>query len=71
MTLLSLVLLTPKVKIIWDDYVAQKKQGKDPIFRPSQLNIENAELWESIADEYEGKQITPNFQQSPEAIKTN
>ncbi len=68
-TLLSLVLLTPKVKIIWDDYVAQKKQGKDPIFRPSQLNIENAELWESIADEYEGKQITPDLQQTP-AYKT-
>ncbi len=57
-TLITLILLTPKVKVIWDDYVTQKKQGKDPIFRPSRLNIENAELWESIADHYEQQQDT-------------
>ena len=56
-TLLTIVLLTPKVRLIWNDYVAQKKQGIDPVFRPSKLNIENAELWESIADHYENKTL--------------
>lgn len=55
-TLITLMLFVPTVKKVWDDYVAQKAEGKDPIFRPSKCGIKNAELWEEIADEYEAQE---------------
>ena len=47
-----LLLIKPSVKLC-RDYCEQKKQGLDPIFRPSKVGIKNADLWEEIADEYE------------------
>lgn len=35
------------------DYTEQKKAGKDPIFYPHDLGIENAEFWHEIDKEYE------------------
>ncbi len=54
-TLLTLLYFIPVTKILFNDYYSQKKEGKDPIFRPSKYGIKNAELWEEIADEYEAK----------------
>ena len=53
--MITTLMLTPTVKKIWEDYVAQRKEGKDPIFRPSKCGVKNAELWEEIADKYEAK----------------
>ena len=35
------------------DYSIQKKEGKDPIFHPDNLEIKNAEFWHDIEKEYE------------------
>ena len=38
---------------VWNDYEKQFKDGKDPIFRPDNCGIKNADLLNEIADEYE------------------
>lgn len=55
LTLLTLLFFIPTTIKIYKDYFQQKAEGKDPVFRPSRCGIKNAELWEEIADEYEGK----------------
>lgn len=52
-TLIAVLFLFPVVRKVWVDYEKQFKTGKDPIFRPSNCGIKNADLWEKIADEYE------------------
>lgn len=52
-TLIAVLFLFPVVRKVWVDYEKQFKAGKDPIFRPSNCGIKNADLWEKIADEYE------------------
>lgn len=51
----ALLVLSPKAIKILKDYERQKKLGIDPVFEPSDLGIENAELWEEIANEKYGE----------------
>ncbi|WLR42582.1 alanine/glycine:cation symporter family protein [Bacillus carboniphilus] len=49
MTLINLVAIALLGKVAFNvlkDYEKQRKEGKDPVFDPSQLNISNAEAWE-------------------------
>lgn len=54
-TMIGALCLVPVARKLYKDYFAQKKQGLDPIFRPSKVGIKNAELWEEIADRYEAQ----------------
>ena len=47
-----LILQQPAFKIL-RDFERQRKLGKDPVFRPSEAGIANADLWEEIADNWE------------------
>lgn len=46
-----LLILSPVVKKVHEDYVAQRKEGKDPVFNPQKLSIKNADLWMEINEE--------------------
>ena len=54
-TMIGALCLVPVSRKIYKDYWDQKKQGLDPIFRPSRVGIQHAELWEEIADRYEAE----------------
>lgn len=54
-TMIGMLFLVPTAHKLYKDYWAQKKQGIDPVFRPSRLGIKHAELWEEIADRYEAE----------------
>lgn len=54
-TMIGALCLVPVARKLYRDYWDQKKQGLDPIFRPSRVGIKNAELWEEIADRYEAE----------------
>ena len=54
-TLIAVIFMFPIVRKVWNDYEKQFKDGKDPIFRPDNCGIKNADLWNEIADEYEKK----------------
>lgn len=41
-----ILLLSPKAIIALRDYEKQKKSGKDPVFHPREIGIENADWWE-------------------------
>lgn len=43
--ILAILLLSGKVVKILNDYTTQKKQGKDPVFHPKKLGIENTHCW--------------------------
>ena len=47
----AIILLSPKVIKIFRDYDRQRKMGLDPVFEPSKLGIDNAELWDEIVAE--------------------
>lgn len=56
MAIMNIVIILLLGKIAFrclKDYTDQKKLGKDPIFNPDKLDIKNAELWNSIINEYE------------------
>ena len=40
-----LIIQKPALKA-YKDYQAQRRQGKDPVFKPSELGIQNADTWE-------------------------
>ena len=44
--LIVILLLSPKALRALRDYEKAKKQGEEPQFDPSELNIENADFWE-------------------------
>ncbi len=54
-TMIGALGLVPVARKLYLDYWAQKKQGLDPIFRPSNIGVENADLWDEIADRYEAE----------------
>ena len=44
-----LLLMSPTIKKIHDDYVKQRKAGVEkPVFNPKKLGIKNADLWMEI-----------------------
>lgn len=44
-----LLLMSPTIKKIHDDYVKQRKAGVEkPVFNPIKLGIKNADLWMEI-----------------------
>lgn len=47
--IISLLILIPVVKKVYDDYFAQRKAGvKDPYFNPKKLGIKNVDIWMDI-----------------------
>ncbi len=44
--IVAIALLSPKAFRTLKDYEKQEKEGKDPVFDPEKLGIENAEFWE-------------------------
>src|SRR5699024_8498878 len=51
----AVLLLTPKVRKIVNDYDRQRKAGMDPTFDPKALGIEGAEWWETVFAERQAK----------------
>ena len=51
----AVLLLTPKVWKIINDYDRQRKTGLDPTFDPKALGIEGAEWWETVFAERQAK----------------
>jgi AGCS family alanine or glycine:cation symporter len=50
--LVTLAILLPKTKKVYDDYMAQRKAGvEQPYFNPEKLGIENCEVWMEINKE--------------------
>ncbi len=44
-----LLIMSPTIKKIFDDYMAQRKAGiEKPVFNPQKLGIKNADLWMEI-----------------------
>ena len=53
--LVAILLLSPKALRALRDYEKAKKQGEEPQFEPSELEIENADFWEeAIGNRVEG-----------------
>ena len=53
--LIAILLLSPKALRALRDYEKAKKQGDEPQFEPSELDIENADFWEeAIGNRVEG-----------------
>ncbi len=47
--LVALLILLPKVKKVYDDYMAQRKAGvEEPYFNPEKLGIDNCDVWMEI-----------------------
>lgn len=51
--LIGLILVSRPVFKLLNDYEAQKKENKNPIFRPSNIGLKGADLWNDIADREE------------------
>lgn len=51
LNIIAILLLSPKVFIALRDYEKQKKAGKDPVFHPKEIGIDNADWW----DDNDGK----------------
>jgi len=47
--LVTYAILLPKVKKVYDDYMAQRKAGvEEPYFDPDKVGIKNCEIWTEI-----------------------
>ncbi|WP_369901054.1 alanine/glycine:cation symporter family protein [Bacillus manliponensis] len=44
--IIAILLLQKPALLALKDYEKQKKEGKDPVFQPKELGIENADFWE-------------------------
>lgn len=51
--LLALIPLVPIAIRLFRDYERQRKAGIDPVFRPGNIGVADASLWDDIADHYE------------------
>jgi len=50
--IVTLIILIPVVKKVYDDYMTQLKAGvEEPFFNPERLGIENCETWMDINKE--------------------
>ena len=49
--IIAILLLSQKAIRTFRDYEKQQKEGKDPIFDPKKLGIDNADFWESPSKE--------------------
>ncbi len=49
--IIAILLLSPKTFRLLRDYEKQKKEGKNPVFDPKAMGIENASYWEETATE--------------------
>lgn len=48
--LIALIFLSRKALAVFKDYEAQRKAGKDPVFDPRSVGIDNAPVWDAIAE---------------------
>ncbi len=44
--IMAILILSNKLIKVLNDYINQKKMGKDPVFKSKDLGIDNAEVWE-------------------------
>jgi len=51
LNIVAIIMLTKTGVATLTDYEAQMKQGKDPVFQPKNIGIENADLWNDIVKE--------------------
>lgn len=56
--LIAVILLYKPTMVALRDYKAQRKQGLDPVFRPSKVNIKNADYWVEREQEDEKRRKT-------------
>ena len=61
--MLCLLTCLPIAKKLLEDFEAQKKAGKDPIFDPDKFGWKGTETWREIRDKYQSGQLPqdPNF----------
>ena len=55
-----LLIMSSTIKKVQDDYAAQRKAGKKPVFNPEKLGIKNADLWMEINREEIEKRAAEN-----------
>lgn len=48
--LIALIFLSRKALAVFKDYEVQRKAGKDPVFDPRSIGIDNAPVWDAIAE---------------------
>jgi AGCS family alanine or glycine:cation symporter len=46
--IIAIILLQKPALLALKDYEKQKKQGKDPVFDPRDIGVENAHIWNTI-----------------------
>lgn len=57
-----LLIMSPTIKKIFDDYMAQRKAGiEKPVFNPQKLGIKNADLWMEINADKIAKEETMKY----------
>ena len=44
--IIAILLLSPKAFKALKDFERQQKEGKDPVFNPHDIGIDNADYWE-------------------------
>jgi AGCS family alanine or glycine:cation symporter len=47
LNVIAIIILQKPALLAFKDFERQRKEGKDPIFRPSDLGIKNADFWEN------------------------
>jgi AGCS family alanine or glycine:cation symporter len=52
LNIIAILILQKPAFATLKDYEKQKKEGKDPVFHPGSLGIENAEFWETEYPKY-------------------
>ena len=48
LNIIAILILQKPALIALKDYEAQKKAGKDPVFEPDRVGIQNADLWRTL-----------------------
>ena len=51
LNIIAILILQKPALVALKDYEAQKNEGKDPVFDPDRVGIQNAELWRSLPAE--------------------
>ena len=46
--IIAIILLQKPALLALKDYEKQKKEGKDPVFDPLDIGVENAHIWNTI-----------------------
>jgi AGCS family alanine or glycine:cation symporter len=47
LNVIAIIILQKPALLVFKDFERQRKEGKDPVFSPSELGIKNADFWEN------------------------